>query len=122
MSSGAFLDSFYDSNKSGSVHPIRIQPETLALTLGGQANDAPDGASAVVGSAVVSRGKRSRGLNARTVSIRFTAAKTDYKPGSIIRLPWLDPATFDALIPKVTTGTYLATACIVVGTTPETFN
>jgi hypothetical protein len=120
MSSGIFADSFYESNKLGTVHPIRVQPETISLTLGGQANTAPDGASAILPSAQVSRGKRSIGINARTVSIRLTATLANYKAGSVITLPWLDPDTFDAIIPKATTGTYLATACIVVGTSPET--
>jgi hypothetical protein len=120
MSAGAFADSFYESNELGTVHPIRIQPETLALTLGGQANDAPDGASAIGPSAQVSRGKRAIGINARSVSIKLTAALTGYKAGSVITLPWLDPATFADITPKVTTGTYLATACIVSGKSPET--
>ena len=120
MSSGAFVDSFYESNKLGSVHPIRVQPETIALELGGQANAAPDGAAAVGPSAQVSKGKRSLGINARTVSIRLTAALTGYKSGSVITLPWLDPATYDAIVPKATTGTYLGTACKVVGVSDET--
>ena len=120
MSAGAFSDSFYESNELGSVHPIRVQPETLALTLGGQANAAPDGASAIGPSAQVSRGKRSIGINARTVTIELTAALSGYLAGSKITLPWLDATTFSAITPKVTTGTYLATACKVVGKSPET--
>lgn len=120
MSSGIFSDSFYSSNELGSVHPIRVQPETIALVLGGQANTAPAGTGAVGPSAQVSRGKRSIGINARTVSVRLTAALANYKAGSVISLPWLDNSTFAALTPKVTTGTYLATACILVGKTPET--
>lgn len=120
MSSGIFSDSFYSSNELGSVHPIRVQPETIAIVLGGQANDAPSGTGAIGPSAQVSRGKRSIGINARTVSIRLTVALANYKAGSVITLPWLDDSTFAALTPKVTTGTYLATACILVGKTPET--
>jgi hypothetical protein len=120
MSAGVFTDSFYESNQLGSVHPIRVQPETLALELGGTANAAADGAGAVGPSAVVSRGKRSLGINARTVSIRLTAALAGYKAGSVIVLPWMDPATFDDITPKVTLGTYLGTACKCIGKSPET--
>jgi hypothetical protein len=120
MSAGVFADSFYESNELGTVHPIRVQPETLALELGGQANAAPDGDAAIGPSAQVSRGKRSIGINARTVSIRLTATLTGYKAGSVITLPWLDPTTFADITPKATTGTYLATACIVTGKSPET--
>jgi hypothetical protein len=120
MSAGAFTDSFYSSNELGSVHPIRVQPETIALTLGGQANTAPDGTAAVLPSAQVSRGKRAIGINARTVSVRLTAALSGYKAGSVITVPWLSDTTFAALKPKATTGTYLATACIVVGKRAET--
>jgi hypothetical protein len=120
MSSGAFTDSFYESNELGSVHPIRVQPETLALTLGGQANTAPSGTGAIGPSAQVSRGKRSIGINARTVTVRLTAALANYATGATITLPWLDPATFADITAKVTTGTYLSTACKVVGKSPET--
>lgn len=120
MSSGIFSDSFYSSNELGSVHPIRVQPETIALVLGGQANAAPAGTGAIGPSAQVSRGKRAIGINARTVSIRLTATLANYKAGSVITLPWLDDTTFAAITPKVTTGTYLATACIVTGKSPET--
>jgi hypothetical protein len=120
MSAGAFSDSFYESNELGTVHPIRVQPETLALELDGQANEAPDGAGAIGPSAQVSRGKRSIGINARTVTIQLTAALSGYLSGSKITLPWLDPVTYADITPKVTVGTYLGTACKVVGKSAET--
>jgi hypothetical protein len=120
MSSGAFVDSFYASNELGSTHPIRVQPETLALELGGQANAAVAATGAIGPSAQVSRGKRAIGINARTVTIQFTATKSGYLAGSKITLPWLAKTTFDALTPKVTTGTYLEVACKLVGKSPET--
>jgi len=120
MSAGAFVDSFYSSNELGTTHPIRVQPETIALTLGGQANTAPSGVGAIGPSAQVSKGKRAIGINARTVTIELTEALAGYQVGSTIRLPWLDDATFAALTPKVTVGTYLATECKLVGKSPET--
>jgi hypothetical protein len=122
MSAGAFENSFYTSTDLGTVHPIRIQPETKGLTLGGVANDAPDGTAAILPSAVVSKGTKAFGINARTVSIQLTAALTGYKAGSVIRVPWLEDSTFAAIAPKVTTGTYLATACKVVGKRAEKVN
>lgn len=122
MSSGAFVNSFYESNELGTVHPIRVQPETVSLTLGGQANTAPAGAGAIGPSAQVSRGKRALGINARTVTVRLTAALAGYLAGSTISIPWLDPGTFAGITPKVTTGTYLGTACIVTGKSPEKVN
>jgi hypothetical protein len=122
MSAGAFVNSFYESNELGTVHPIRVQPETLALTLGGEANAAPSGAGAIGPSAQVSRGKRALGINARTVTIRLTAALAGYSTGALISLPWLDPTTYDGITKKVTTGTYLGTACICIGKSAESVN
>jgi hypothetical protein len=122
MSSGAFSDSFYECAELATTHPIRVQPETIALVLGGVANAAPSGTGAVLPSAQVSRGTRALGINARMVSLRLTATKDGYKAGSVIRVPWLVEDTFVDIKPKVTTGTYLSTACIVVGKTGEKVN
>lgn len=122
MSAGAFLNSFYSSNKLGTVHPIRVQPETVGLILGGTANAAPSGTGAIGPSAQVSQSKKSLGINARTVTVKLTATLTGYVAGARIVVPWLDDSTFDAITPKVTTGTYLATAVIVVGTSDEKVN
>lgn len=122
MSSGAFVNSFYESNELGSVHPIRVQPETLGLMLGGQSNAAPSGTGAIGPSAQVSRGKRALGINARSVTVRLTATLAGYLPGSTISVPWMDPDTFADITPKVTTGTYLGTACICTGKSPEKVN
>ena len=119
MSAGAFEPGRYESNETGAVHAIRVQPETKALTLNSVANDYPTETTLTKPSAQVSRGKRSIGINARTVSIRLTATLGGYKAGSIITLPWFKKTTFDA-IARDQTGTYLSTACIVVFKTAET--
>lgn len=121
MSAGSFINSFYSSNKTGLVHPIRIQPETLALTVAGTANAAPAGPATNPVSAQVSQSKRAKGLNARTVSIKFpTAGPTGYKVGSVIKLPWLAGATaFDAFKAGDAV-TYLGATGEVVGTASET--
>jgi hypothetical protein len=118
MSSGAFENGKYESNETGEVHKIRVQPETKALTLGGVANAYPADPAEGKPSAQVGRGKRSIGINARTVSIRLTAALAGYKAGSVITLPWFVRSTFDALSDSAT-GTYLATACELVGKSAE---
>jgi hypothetical protein len=118
MSSGAFENGKYESNETSGIHAVRVQPETKALTISGTANAYPAGAVDAKPSAQVGRGKRSIGINTRTISIKLTAALTGYKTGSVIVLPWFVSSTFDA-IATGQTGTYLATACEVVGKSPE---
>jgi len=121
MSAGAFQTSLYQSNFTGSVHPIRIQPETLAMTLGGTAN-APATGTAVLPSAQVSKGKRSIGINARSITIKFATgtAPATYKAESPITLPWLqNNAAFTGAVPGVTAVNYLSTPAILIGKSPE---
>lgn len=121
MSVGAFINSFYSSNKTGLTHPIRIQPETLALSVGGVANAAAAGPATSPISAQVSQGKRSLGLNARTVTIKFpTTAPAGYKVDSPITLPWLGgTADFDTFA-KGDAVSYQGGTGEVVGTSAET--
>lgn len=122
MSAGAFEIRKYESTKTGQIHPIRVQPETLALVLDGNTNTEPAAALDSPLSAQVSQGTRSLGLNARTVTITWVAAApTGYKAGGSINLPWLAETGFDALS-RGKTGTYLATAVRVVGTREEKAN
>lgn len=124
MSTGAFTTIGYQATYDATqIHPIRVQPETLGLsvTVGG-APVANDGelATAINNpvSARVSGGRRQKGLNARLIRISFgDSPPDDYKPFSTITLPAVNPALLAA--PAGATGTYLATAITVVGTTPE---
>lgn len=119
MSAGAFVRSAYETD-SGAVAAIRVQPETLTLTLGGSANAAAGGAVTLPGSARVSGGSRSVGINARKVRISFgDAPPAGYKANSTIALPWLVAATFNALPASGSTGTYLGSAVTLVGKSPE---
>jgi hypothetical protein len=114
MSSGVFTRAKYLAD-SGTVNPIRVQPETLLLVIGGVTNSEPSGTiSTGVPSAKVSGSSRSLGLSARLVRIQLTANLSGYKPNAVITLPWLNQATFGAISPNAT-GTYLGTACIVLG-------
>lgn len=121
MSAGVFQTALYSSNITGTIHPIRIQPETLALSLGGTANAAATG-TAVLPSAQVSKGKRSIGINARTVTVKFTSANAPdgYKADSPITVPWLqNNAAFLNAVPGVTAVSYLGETAILVGKSPE---
>lgn len=115
---GAFTLSKYETDLDNVV-PIKVQPETLAANIGA-ANAAPAGDSeAGFPSADVSRSKRSIGIHARTVSIKFTATPpTGYAANSIYRIPILTKTVYEG-ISKGDTGTYLSVACQVVGKSPE---
>ena len=118
MSAGNFVISRYEAN-NGDVFPIRIQPETLGLTLGGTANSAPTDA---VDQSVFARtggGRRRYGRQARQVRVRFTGQPpTGYAENSVITLPALTPEFFNGLTPDAT-GTYLGAAVRLVGLSSE---
>lgn len=120
MSAGAFTESVYQSN-AGTFHAVQIQPETLGLTIGGVANSPTVDPVDSPFPAIVSGGRRRRGiLHTRTVTIRFTATPpTGYKVGGTLTLPILDPALWNSIDNTNKTGTYLTVACEVVFKTPE---
>lgn len=121
MSAGAFENVFYElsTENGGGKARARVQPETLAATIGATANIAAGGPATIPGSAVISRGRRSRGINMRYVTLRWTASPPDGYDGLTVRIPVLTPATFTAWI-LGGTGTYLGAAVEVVGRTSET--
>jgi hypothetical protein len=122
MSSGVFTDAFYEmsAENGGYIMTCRVQPETLEATFAGTANAAPSGPATAPGSATISQGRRSAGVNMRYVTIAWTGAPpTGYKAGSTIRLPVLDPAVYAEWTRK-STGTYLATAARIAGRNGET--
>lgn len=117
MAIGAFTNSRYES-ENGDIRKIRVQPETLLLTLNSVVNAAPTGAVDTKGSAKVSGSRRSLGAHARLVRIKLTEEGASGEIGSIIAVPWLKQSTFAAL-PENATGTYNSSACELVGTTAE---
>lgn len=122
MSAGKFNRSRYMADNGTDIYPVRVQPETLALTLGGTANAAPAGAATEKISARISGGRRTLGMNCRRARIQFTAAPPDgYAVDKILTVPILTPTLYQS-ISKGTTGTYLGVACEVVGKTPEYVN
>lgn len=121
MSAGEFIDSRYASGDGTRIHDCRIQPETLGLTIGAQANTAPAGAVNNQRGVRMSGGVSPLTIGARGINIRFEdAGNAGYKVGSTTVVPWLDPGTFfDAVIPRRQTGTYNGAAVTVVGSRPE---
>ena len=122
MSAGDFEIGKYESNTTGSIHPIRVQPETKALTVNGTANAYPAGTTDTPVSAQSSQSRRSLGVNARSVTIKFpTTAPTGYKVGEPIRLPWFTPFPTPAFI-KGQAVTYLGGTGILVSYNEEKVN
>lgn len=121
MSSGAFTSTFYETN-AGNICAIRVQPETLTLTLGGTANAAPSGPADQEASAISQGSRRGIGVNARRVRLRWTGTVPDgYDGDGIVTVPILQPTLYNSLT-RGTTGTYLGGAVEVAGRTPEYVN
>lgn len=122
MSAGAFTITKYIASygDGDQVHPIRVQPETLAATIGGTANSAPGDALNNPIQCRVSGGKRQIGLLARYITIKFpaTGQPTGYQAGGTTRIPALTPGFYDLAI-KGTAVTYLGVACQVVSRSNE---
>lgn len=122
MSAGPFETIKYlaDAANGGGVYPVRVQPETYALTINGVVNAAATGTlSAGATLARVSGGKRRYGLKCRTVRVKFTGtAPTGYAAGSTVSLPVFTPTAF-ASYTIGQTGTYLTQAIKVVGRSTE---
>lgn len=123
MSAGSPIMTVYETNQA-LYFPITIQPETESLTLNSVANTASANTAGVgFPSAKVSGGRRSIGVNARLIRVKFTSTIPDgYKTDGILTLPVLQLATFNAYA-RGQTGTYTlnGTAYDVryVGKTPE---
>lgn len=118
MSSGKFILSRYEAN-DGTIYPVKIQPETLELSLG-SANAAATGAIDGPVLAKVSKTKRAYGVGCRKVSFKFTAETppTGYEKGQVLSLPIMKATLWNTLKAGVT-GTYLGGAVEVVGTSAE---
>ena len=121
MSAGGFSPSKYEASYATEIHPIRVQPETLAATIGAVNNNAPSGAVTNPISASVSKGNRQIGLRARLVRMSYTAAEAPdgYDDrGGILVIPAVTEAFYNAAI-KGATITYLTKSMTVVGRSPE---
>lgn len=117
MSAGAFGIANYFTDKGG-VCRIRIQPETLGCTVGGETNSNIAGTVDQEASAIASSG-RGNGVFARRVNLVFTgAAPTGYAANARVSVPWLVKSSYDN-ITKGDEGTYLGATVRVTGKTNE---
>lgn len=127
MSAGNFVKGAIYQDDFGNLYPIRVQPETLTLTIGGVANDQAAGPLPPnLPSVSVSRGRQANGVNARLVRIEFTTiTPPGYASSGTITLPVLTSTAF-AAYSKDAVGTYTlnGTAYDVRsgGRTPEKIN
>lgn len=122
MSAGAFVNVRYVASygDGDQIHPIRVQPETLAATADSVENGASPLALTSPISANVSQSTRSLGLHARIVYARLSGTPpTGYATGSRIRIPALSEAFFNACAPKGTELTYLGTTWLTTGVRAE---
>lgn len=99
MSAGSFIRSFYETN-GGAICRVRVQPETELATIGGQVNDAPAGPPTVSTTAKVSKGRREYGIGVRKIGFIFDPGQEpdDYKLGSVIYIPVMTRARYDAQV------------------------
>lgn len=118
MSAGAFVSTFYSTDK-GNTCNMRVQPETLSFDLQGTPEIGPADQEASV---IVSGTRKTAGVIARKVRVRFTGTvPTGYLPGSTLSIPILTQLAY-AAITKGDTGTYLSSPVRVIGKTPEYVN
>lgn len=119
MSSGIFEAAKYQSG-AGDIFACRAQPETKQLSIQNTANAYPGGAVDQPFPIRLRVGKRSRGLIPRTVTVRFTAAPPEgYLADGEHVVPVFTQAAWDTYTETPDrTGTYLGTACKVVGFYP----
>jgi len=120
MSKGSFIFARYQSSKLGTVHPVRIQPETLTLVIAGLSNPQP----AAVNSRLefkAGRGRGKLGLYTRMVYFRFLPgqAPPGYSPETTHELPWLSSTNSFRRLLRRSTGTYLGQGIIFAGTLEE---
>lgn len=118
MSAGAFTQTFYEGD-SAAVHIIRLQPETLSLTSGGNSNDAPTGPATSPFWVKVTKGSTEYGLGPRKVRIKWDGAPpTGYKADETLEIPVLTTAFFNSLTINAAC-TYLGATATIQGKIQE---
>jgi hypothetical protein len=102
MSAGRIVISKYAASYGAgtAIHPIRVNEQTIDAAIGAVGNNPPTGAVNNTISAVVSRGARARGLNARVVFLKTpeTGQPTGYRTESPTTIPALTEAFFNAAV------------------------
>ncbi len=121
MSAGNFVQTRYESNADtgGGIYPIRVQPETLLLDIGGTVNSPPAAPADQPIFARARKGTREYGVGARAVRLRFTPGSipTGYSGDEVV-VPIMTAALFANATPG-STGTYLSAPVTVVSRLPE---
>jgi hypothetical protein len=121
MSAGAYTLSKYDATYATEIHPIRVQPETIAASIGTVTNAPPAGALTSPISCSVSRGNRQIGLRARLVRLTYSAANAPAgydTRGGTITIPALTEAFYNVAI-RGASATYLGETMTVQGRSAE---
>jgi predicted GTPase len=125
MSAGKFVKSSYEED-NGTIHPIKVQPETISASLGGAPNTVPSATGAGVVkskiSAKVSKTNKEIGLRPRMVAITYPpvdgSQPDGYDVGATLRIPVLNKETWDALS-EGDPATYLGKSGTISSTIPE---
>ena len=119
MSFGPFIFSKYQSN-GGSIHRIRIQPESLTLSINGINNGVPAG-DVDNQRGVSASGKRSiLFVGARRIGVRVTNNAGPYAEGTVHYVPVMTPNVFQQMIDnRGEAGTYNGSAVVCIGGSPE---
>lgn len=123
MSAGSFVFTKYESSYSTDflIHPIKVQPETIAADIGGEINDPPVDVVNNPIVASVSGSRRSNGLIARRIRIKLNADQTPptgYSAQSVTSIPVLTTRAF-ATATKGATVIYLGVNWTIVGRVGE---
>jgi hypothetical protein len=122
MSAGQFSTGNFYQSDAGDIYTVRVQPETLALTIGASSNNSATGPATVEGSARVQMGNREFGVKCRRVTLRWTGAvPTGYYENQILSVPCLTSAFYNA-VTKGATGTYLGQPVEVVSKIAQVAN
>lgn len=117
MSQGDFVLAIYETD-DGSFCNVRVQPETLAATVGGGTNAEGAGPVDQLASAIARKGRREIGVGCRQVAVSFAGAPPTGYTSDQIYIPIMTPARYAA----ATIGsavTYLGAAGIVTGKISE---
>ncbi len=122
MSAGEFVNTTYQAQyDTAEFHPIRVQPETLAFTADATNNAAPTDAQTSPIPANSGGNKRSQGLRARFVTVKYAPPNipTGYDArGGTLKVPIMTQGLYDA-ITKDSVITYLSTTMTFVSKTRE---
>lgn len=130
MSSGKFTTANYKIEGLAGITlvKIRVQPETLELnwldpddetiTI---TNESVTGTPNTPLRAVISSNRRKVGIHARYVYIRSVVPgqPVGYADDSVIKLPIMDRADWDKIVPGSTNCQYLNTTWLFIGKEPE---